>query len=136
MYEISVETEFSAAHALAIGGKREPVHGHNWHVTVTLAGPDLDRDGLLCDFHDVERALREITARFHNANLNELPPFNAGLNPSAENVARHVAERLIAALALPRAVRVASVRVTEAAGCAATYRPEDPRPTPGSGGPR
>ncbi len=122
MFEISVETEFSAAHALLIDGRREPLHGHNWHVTATVAGPDLDRDGLLCDFHAVERALREITARFQNANLNDLPPFAAGLNPSAENVARHIAERLAA---LPVGARLESVRVTEARGCAATYRPAE-----------
>ena len=126
MFEISIETEFAAAHAIMIAGEREPVHGHNWRVTAVVAGPRVDGDGLLCDFHLVERSLKEIAGRFHNRSLNEVQPFSGGLNPSAENVARHLAEELSRALdgRLPRDARVVSVRVTEAPGCAATYRPQ------------
>lgn len=132
MFEITIQADFAAAHALALAGTREPVHGHNWHVTVTLAGTTLDADGLLCDFHTAEHALREIVAPFHNRNLNEVPPFDT-VNPSAEHVASYIAaamhERLGAALA-PLAW-IASVGVTEAPGCLATYRPKPPvRPTP------
>jgi 6-pyruvoyltetrahydropterin/6-carboxytetrahydropterin synthase len=128
VFEISVQTEFSAAHAILIAGQREPLHGHNWLVTVTLAGPRLGPDGLLCDFHLVETALRELAARFHNRALNDLPPFSGHLNPTAENVARYIADELSRALngRLPEGVRLASVRVTEAPGCAATYRPQNP----------
>lgn len=123
MFEISVETQFAAAHALSIAGTREPVHGHNWHVTVTVAGRTLDSDGLLCDFHTVESALRELVGRFHNQDLNGVPPFRDGLNPTAENVARVIAEELGAGLDLSPHAAITSVRVTEAPGCAATYRP-------------
>lgn len=128
MYEVSVQTEFAAAHAIVLGGVREPLHGHNWQVTATLSGPRLDAEGLLCDFHLVETSLRELTGRFHNRNLNEHPPFNQTLNPSAENVAFHIADELSRRLAgrLPPGVVVSSVRVTEAPGCAATYRPPAP----------
>jgi len=123
MYEITVQAEFAAAHALVIAGVREPIHGHNWHVTVTVAGEKLDTDGLLCDFHTVEDVLREIVGPFHNRNLNDCPPFDK-LNPSAELVARHVAEELAGRLneSLSPYASIASVRVTEAPGCAATYR--------------
>ncbi len=124
MFEISVETQFAAAHAILIGGRREPVHGHNWLVTATVAGAELDTNGLVCDFHDIERALRDITGPMNNASLNDLAPFSRGLNPTAENVARHIGDSLSAALKLPRGVRLASVRVTEAPGCAAAYIPE------------
>jgi 6-pyruvoyltetrahydropterin/6-carboxytetrahydropterin synthase len=124
VFEISVQTEFAAAHALSIAGVREPVHGHNWHVTVTLTGATLDEDGLLCDFHTVESTLKELTGKFHNRNLNEIPPFDVAVNPSAENVARYLAEELSANLEpdLAPHAAIASVRVTEAPGCAATYR--------------
>lgn len=123
MFEITVQAEFAAAHALVIAGVREPIHGHNWHVTVTVAGEKLDADGLLCDFHTVEDVLKQTIAPFHNANMNDTAPFDR-LNPSAENVARHIAEALSAALneALSPHAAIASVRVTEAPGCAATYR--------------
>src|SRR5262249_19695130 len=124
VFEIAVQTEFAAAHALSIGGVREPLHGHNWHVTVTLSGPTLDEDGLLCDFHTVESALRDLTSKFNNRTLNELPPFDGAVNPSAENVARYLAEELRSQLEpdLAPHAAIASVRVTEAPGCAATFR--------------
>lgn len=125
MYELEVNAEFCAAHAIVIAGRREPVHGHNWRVTLTVAGPTLDGDGLLCDFHEVEAALRQAVAPLDNADLNAAGPFDR-LNPTAEHVARHLAERVSAALTgrLPPGARVASCRVTEAPGCAATYRPD------------
>ena len=86
---------------------------------------------MLVDFHAVEGTLREIVAPLNNSNLNDAALFE-GVNPSAEQVARVIGEvlsaRLIEAghLAPPEqgGVRVASVSVTEAPGCEATYRPE------------
>lgn len=118
-YELSVEAAFSAAHAIVIAGTREPLHGHDWRVTLTVVADSLDADGLLCDFHLIERELRAITGPWHHRNLNETPPFDR-LNPTAELIARHIAMTMTTKL--PRSVRVESVRVTEAPGCAATYR--------------
>jgi len=124
MYELTVQAEFSAAHAITIGGRREPIHGHNWRVRVQIQGPQLDDEGLLCDFHLVESQLQEIVNPFDNRTLNETPPFDR-LNPTAERVAQHIAERLSESLAdrLPAEARVAQVSVTEAPGCAAAFRP-------------
>jgi 6-pyruvoyltetrahydropterin/6-carboxytetrahydropterin synthase len=128
MYEISVETEFCAAHAIVIAGLREPVHGHNWRVTVTVGGERLDSEGLLLDFHALERLVAEIIGPFRNQDLNATPPFDR-VNPTAELVARHIGDRVqggLAALAAPpqtAQIRVTSVRVTEAPGCAVVYRP-------------
>lgn len=122
MFQISVKAEFCAAHALMIGGQRETLHGHNWKVTAVISGETLDTDGLLCDFHTVEDTLGQIIEPFQNANLNETPEFGR-LNPSAENVAKHIAERLHDALddALAPHAWVERVSVTEAPGCVATY---------------
>ena len=126
MYEITVERTFCAAHAIIICGEREPMHGHNWLVTVTIAGQTLDSDGLLCDFHTVERVLKEVCHPFENRNLNEVSPFD-DVNPSAEHVASHIAREMSAHLkyALPPHAKVASVRVTEADRCSATFRPDE-----------
>ncbi len=131
MFELSVQTEFSAAHALLIRGVREPVHGHNWHVTVTLAGRTLDPDGLLVDFHAVQRCLAEIVAPWKDRDLNAARAFER-VNPSAENVARHIGDELARRLEgiAPPEVQVRAVRVTEATGCAATYRPSSHAPPP------
>ena len=144
MFEVSVEAMFSAAHALVIGGDREPVHGHNWHVVATVAGPALDSNGLLVDFHVLERALADIIRRFHNAGLNAAPPFDK-VNPSAERVAQYIAYTLedrlgrmhslaptspvtAGSATSPQHPRVVSVRVTEAPGCSVIYRPSSSYP--------
>lgn len=120
MYELTIESRFSAAHALTIAGQREPTHGHDFHVTVTVGGEALDGDGLLCDFHTLEEALVLITGRLHTRNLNETAPFDR-INPTAELLARHIADEL--APMLVGDLRLVSVRVTEAPGCAAIYKP-------------
>lgn len=133
VFELTVETVFSAAHSLVIAGVPEPLHGHDWHVTAAITGPVLDPDGMLLDFHAVERTLNRIIAPFRNANLNQTPPFDH-LNPSAEHVARFLARSLeegLAGLAAGEASaepttmdhrpRVAWVRVTEAPGCAVRW---------------
>ncbi|HVU64514.1 MAG TPA: 6-carboxytetrahydropterin synthase [Phycisphaerales bacterium] len=129
MFQISVEKEFCAAHALAIAGAagpggREPLHGHNFHLTVTLQGERLDADGLLLDFHALERLINDIVHPLHNQNLNDKLPFN----PSAELIAKHLADRITAGLPsiTPKGApvpRLAAVRLTEAPGCAVTYTP-------------
>ncbi len=88
-------------------------------MTVTVAGETLDDDGLLCDFHTIEEALEDIVRPFHNRNLNEVAPFDR-LNPSAELVAKHIAERL--SRLMPPEVSVKSVKVTEAPKCSAVWR--------------
>lgn len=87
MYEIRVQAEFAAAHAITIAGTPETMHGHNWLVEASITGKLLDSDGLLCDFHTVEDVLGEIIGPFKNQTLNAVSPFTQ-INPSAENVAR------------------------------------------------
>ena len=124
MFEITVQTIFSAAHALTVAGIKKPIHGHNWHVKATLAGDNLDDDGLLCDFHTVESSLQAIVADFNNQNLNDHPAFREN-NPSAERVAGYIADELIQRVepTLAPHARLTSVSVSESPGCVATYRP-------------
>ena len=121
MYEITIEQTFAAAHSIRIRGEQEPVHGHNWHVTVVVASDTLDEDGLVCDFHDLEKQLDNIISPFHNRALNDVPPFDT-VNPTAELVARHIGDEIVAWA--PSPVRLVSVTVTEAPNCAATWRPD------------
>lgn len=127
MFLIEVESEFSAAHAIAIRGERERIHGHNFRVTVAIAGERLDDDGLLCDFHEVERHLAEVVGPFKDGDLNGTPPFDRR-NPTAERIAEHIAVSLSERLGCARRADlwIESVRVTEATGCAATCRPGRP----------
>lgn len=136
MFELTVHTEFCAAHAIWIKGERESLHGHNWRVTAIIGGPTLDPDGLLCDFHDVEAALSAILAPWKDRSLNDVAPFapdGKGRNPTAEHVAQTIAHQLDTHLSDPSKhhppdARVLSVSVTEAPGCVATFRPHRSAP--------
>lgn len=123
MFEVTVERDFASAHALRnYKGACENVHGHNWKVQVVIAGEKLDEAGMLIDFLDVKHMLDAIVARLDHRFLNEVPPFDA-INPSAENLAGHLFEKLAEGLtSLP--VRVKEVKVWETAIQSATYRPE------------
>ena len=94
MYELKILTQFSAAHQLReSGGKCEQMHGHNWKVEVRVRGEELDKHGLLIDFHDVKAATAEVLEGLDHKYLNEVPPFDHE-NPSSENIARHIFESL------------------------------------------
>jgi len=118
-FQISTEREFSAAHALRLhDGRMETLHGHNWRVRVTVSAARLSEMGVVMDFHELERLVDAVIGAWHNANLNEAPAF-ARLNPSAENVAKTIAD----SLALPGGLRLQSVEVWETAGNCARYEP-------------
>lgn len=120
-YELLIRDDFSAAHHLReYKGKCEQLHGHNWHVELRLAGSDLDAAGMLLDFGDVKHLLGEVLGQLDHVYLNDVPPFDT-INPSSENLARVIAERM--AERLPEAVRVVSVTTWESDRCGATYRP-------------
>lgn len=119
-FEISTTRRFSAAHQLRLyDGSMEPVHGHNWRVRVTVRAEALDAIGVVMDFHKLERLVDRVIAPWHNGHLNECPEFR-DRNPSAENVAVAVAERL----GLPSAVRLRCVEVWETDDNRAAYQPE------------
>lgn len=130
MFEISVTTTFSAAHAIMIRGVREPLHGHDWRVTAVIQSSTLDSDGMVCDFHELAQTLNGVISPFKNNNLNIIPPFDS-LNPTAEHVAMHIGKELqrwVASISHTesnkyRGIELKSASVTEAVGCEATYRP-------------
>lgn len=122
MYELKIITSFAAAHRLEnFYGKCEALHGHNWKVEVFLRGDKLDEAGLLLDFGVIKAHTRELLEEVDHKYLNELPAFS-DQNPSSENLARHLFERLGAALNQDR-VTVSRVNVWESdTSCASYYR--------------
>ena len=128
VYRLTIETTFFATHALLIQGERETRHGHDWHVTVEVEGEKLDEDGLLCDFHELERLLEEVVRPMRAQDLHKVKPFDK-INPSAEQVARHIADSLNTRLiSQDQPCTVRRVTVTEAPHCHACYiYPQPPR---------
>ena len=114
MFELTVERDFLATHAITIAGVPEKPHEHRWRVSVVVGGDGLDADGLLCDFHEIQRAIDAVIDPFRDGDLNEITPFDR-LNPTGENVAKHIAKFL----EVPAGTQLRSVSVTEAPGCIA-----------------
>jgi 6-pyruvoyltetrahydropterin/6-carboxytetrahydropterin synthase len=117
-----IERDFSSAHQLrGYKGKCENLHGHNYKLEIYAKGEELNNIGLLIDFVELKRAADEIVKYLDHRNLNELPPFDEELNPSAENIARYVLEYLNSQVADER-VKVHKVRCFETPTSVATYQ--------------
>ena len=67
---------------------RENPHGHNYKVRIVLIGEGLDSTGLLYDFTNLKRILRDIIGGVDHRYLNDQAPFDV-INPSAENLAKY-----------------------------------------------
>ena len=121
MYEVRIQTGFYAAHRVRLTNRQlEPSHDHDFQVEAVLRSPNLDEAGVLIDFHTVQKALRRIVEPLADTDL-AATPLMAGLNPSAENIARRLFEALQRELG-PHAP-LAAVYVREAPGCQAGYIP-------------
>ncbi|MEE8573889.1 MAG: 6-carboxytetrahydropterin synthase QueD [Thermodesulfobacteriota bacterium] len=121
MYEITIETGFSAAHNLReYEGACERLHGHNWKVAVHVSSDSLDSLGMVVDFRVLRKEAAKVMERFDHRYLNEVPPFDT-INPSAENIAKYVFDELSGVLNDGN-VRVSLIRVWESAHAAAAYR--------------
>lgn len=118
MFELKVYSEFPAAHRLeGYPGKCQQLHGHTWKVEAIVMGDTLNDIGLLVDFRELKKKLKEVIEPLDHSYLNDLPAFES-VNPSAETIARHIYGELTA-LCAP--TRVKAVTVWESERASATY---------------
>lgn len=120
MYSVVVEAGFTAIHQIRLhDGSIEPKHGHDWHVRVTFSKSALDELGMVIDFAEAQRLLKQLVGQIDYKDLNELPVFRE-LNPTTEVVAQWIFNRMNEL----GGTSVFEVEVTEAPGCRAIYRPD------------
>jgi 6-pyruvoyltetrahydropterin/6-carboxytetrahydropterin synthase len=98
----------------------ENLHGHNYRIEIYARGRELDNIGLLVDFVELKAAADEVVLYLDHRNINELPPFDE-LQPSAENLAKFVLERVAAKVGDDR-VQIYKVRCFETPTSVATYQ--------------
>jgi len=119
-FALSVTTEFSAAHCLrGYEGDCARLHGHNWQVKLTVETGKLNAIGIAIDYKRLKTELKAALADWDHYNLNEVPPFDQ-INPSSENVARELYNRMRARFADESGLRVSEVEIGET--CATRVR--------------
>lgn len=94
MYEITVLSHFSGAHRLRyLHGKCEDLHGHNWKVEVSVVSNRIGKEGVVIDFGLLKQKVEKIMKTLDHTYLNDLPYFS-GIEPSSENIAKYIFDRL------------------------------------------
>lgn len=114
--EIFREFTFEAAHRLPYvpeGHKCGRLHGHSYRVEVRVSGPVDEAVGWVMDFADIKAAWVPLADLLDHRYLNEVDGLG---NPTSENVARWIWDRLTPSLPLS----AVTVRETCTSGC--TYR--------------
>lgn len=112
--ELFCEMRFEAAHRLPNvppGHKCARLHGHSYQVEVRVQGPVDEASGMVVDFADIKTAFKPLRAQLDHYYLNEIDGLE---NPTSENLARWIWQRL--APALPELSEIV-VRETCTSGC-------------------
>lgn len=126
MYEISVTEHFNAAHSLrGYIGKCANIHGHTWQVEVIVSGNKLNDIGILIDFSDLKKMIKEQIDIFDHHYINEIKGFTESdnVNPTAENIAYFLYQNLKKNLkAKYSEVNIREVKVWESDRAYALYR--------------
>jgi len=121
LYEITVCAAFEAAHFISgYDGKCARLHGHNWRVEAIVRGTELDTLGMLIDFKILKAELNKILDEFDHRFLNELDTFKEE-NPTAENLARKIFERLSLSEIFNGSTKLHAVKVHESPNSCVTY---------------
>lgn len=93
MYKLVARVDIEGAHKLDLDYESpcKNLHGHRWNIEVTLAGKELNQNGMLCDFKIVKDILnKNVHDILDHQNLNDIFCFN----PTAENISTWVADQM------------------------------------------
>ena len=94
MYTIQVTAQFNSAHNLReYKGKCESLHGHNWKVEVKARSEELNSLGMVMDFKDLKKVLKNIISELDHKYLNDLDYFKS-VNPTSENIAKYIYDKM------------------------------------------
>ena len=124
MFEVVVEREFSAAHFLKLyDGSWEKRHGHQWKVAVTVRSEALDSVGVVVDFEALKPSLEKVLGEFNEISINDHEEFKEGhLNPSTENIARVICDRVEQKFK-PKDAKIVKVTVWETPDASSSFYP-------------
>ena len=120
IFEVYIETHFSAAHALrGYPGDCARLHGHNWIIQVYVRCRELDDIGIGIDFRVIKENVKDVLQGLDHFNMNELPAFQED-NPTSENIAKYLYRELRKRIDSDK-VKVSKVKVSETPNAGAIY---------------
>ncbi len=120
MYKLNVTDSFSAAHRLCgYEGACSNLHGHNWKVRIAISCTVLDDIGMALDYGIIKQALGSVLDELDHAYLNDLPSLK-GMNPTSENLARYIFDRMSEAITKP-GCNVCEVEIYESERSSVVY---------------
>ncbi len=126
MFELKIKSKFAGAHQLTmVGQKCENLHGHNWKVEVCVTGEELNSAGVLADFGDIKKVVRQVVEdELDHKFLNELDMFK-DQQPTSERIAVYIAQRVqdLISEKLEEQIKVSKVMAWESDDSCATYIP-------------
>jgi len=123
-YTLKVVSDFASAHTLRdYPGACSRMHGHNWKVELEATATKLDEVGMGVDFKVMKKAVREVTGDLDHYYLNEVEPFDK-VNPTAENIAAYLYERLSVMLN-SESIKVSAVTLWETERACVRYTEDE-----------
>lgn len=89
MYRVKKRIEIAGAHRLSLNyeSKCSNIHGHNWIVEIYMQSKELDGNSMVMDFTHIKK---EIHDALDHKYINDV----VQLNPTAENIAKWICDRL------------------------------------------
>ncbi len=124
MMEIVREFTIEAAHRLPNvpeGHKCARLHGHSFRIEICLEGEPEPERGWVMDFFDVDRVFQPLFECLDHHYLNEVEGLE---NPTSENLARWIWQRLVSKLP-----GLSKITVRETCSTACVYRGHSPLPS-------
>ena len=96
------------------GHKCKRIHGHSFRIEIHITGPVSDESGWVMDFADLKQAFEPLYRQLDHHFLNEIEGLE---NPTSENLARWIWQRLA-----PRLSVLSAVVVQETCNSGCIYR--------------
>lgn len=115
--EIFKDFNFEAAHRLPnvpVGHKCSRLHGHSFAVRIFVTGELGTDTGWVMDFSDISAAFKPIRKQLDHYYLNDIEGLE---NPTSENIARWIWQRL-----QPGLLQLSAVEIRETCTSGCIYR--------------
>jgi len=119
VFELGADAFFGARHFVTMGGVQGPPHHHSFRVEALMDASAQDSDGVVLGFGEARGLVEAIVIDYNESLLNTVPPFTE-LQPTSENIAKVIFERLKAQLNSDE-IRLKQVRVWESPTNSASY---------------